>query len=186
MTLPQNSMRQPPRNLRMHDDLDDDLDDDDLEMEDVVSENMKGFKSSVDSMDSSISGIAKKLAAIEEKFSKMQQATKPADVERLDDKIRMYTQSVEDIHSRMGTVEKALKDGMTPMMETMKILTDTVKSMKDEAAPSIRKPAPPAEPRIQAKGVLVPTPSNRIPYSFQTNHAKKPAKPHPEIGASYG
>jgi len=184
MTLPPRNMRQPPRMLgRVHDDLDD-LDDD-LEMDDVVSENMKGFRSSVDSMDASISGIAQKLAAIEEKFAKMQQATGPADVERLDDKIRMYTQSVEGIHSRMGTVEKALKDGITPMMETMKMLTETVKSMKDEATPSVRKPAPP-QIRIQTKGVLVPTPSNRAPQSFQTIHAKRPAKPHPGLGVNYG
>jgi len=185
MTLPRNTMRQPPRMLsRVHDDLDD-LDDD-LDMDDVVSENMKGFKNSVDSMDSSISGIAQKLASIEEKFAKMQQVTRPADLERLDDKIRMYTQSVEGIHSRMGTVEKALKDGMTPMMETMKMLTETVKSMKDEAKPpSVRKPAPPAHTR-PAKGVLVPTPSNRAPQSFQAIHAKRPTKPHPELGVNYG
>ena len=185
MTLPPNSMRQPPRMLsRMHDDIDD-LDDD-LEMDDMVSENMKGFRSSVDSMDSSIAGIAQKLATIEEKFAKMQQSAGPADVERLDDKIRMYTQSVEGIHSRMGTVEKALKDGMTPMMETMKMLTETVKSMKDEATPSVRKPAPPTQTNIQAKGVIIPTPSNRVPQSFQAIHAKRPAKPHPGLGVGYG
>jgi chromosome segregation ATPase len=185
MTMPPNSMRQPPRMLRrMHDDFDD-LDDD-LEMDDMVSENMKGFRNSVDSMDSSISGIAQKLAAIEEKFAKMQQATGPADLERLDDKIRMYTQSVEGIHSRMGTVEKALKDGMTPMMETMKMLTETVKSMKDEARPqAVRKPAPPVH-ASPAEGVLVPTPSNRAPHTFQRIHAKKMAKPHPGLGVGYG
>jgi hypothetical protein len=49
----------------------------------------------------------------------------------------------------MGTVEKALRDGMTPMMETMKILTETVKSLKEESKPrpSLAKPSLPMEPK---------------------------------------
>jgi len=127
----------------------DDLDDDDMDVDELVSGNMKGFKDSVESMNSNVSGITEKLASIEDKVAKMQTAKNP-NLERLDDKIRMYTDSVTDIHNRMGTVEKALRDGMTPMMETMKILTDTVKSLKEESKskPSLAKPTPPKEQKV--------------------------------------
>jgi uncharacterized coiled-coil protein SlyX len=126
----------------------DDLDDDDLDMDELVSGNIKGFNDSVESMNSSVSSITEKLASIEDKVAKMQTVKNPG-LERLDDKIRMYSDSVTDIHSRMGTVEKALRDGMTPMMETMKLLTETVKSLKEESKskPSLAKPSLPMEPK---------------------------------------
>lgn len=105
---------------------------------------MKGFHESVESMGSSVSGITDKLSTIEERMARIQSARSPQ-LERLDDKIKMYSESIADIHSRMETVEKALRDGMTPMMETMKMLTETVKGLKDESRnrPSLAKPTPP-------------------------------------------
>ncbi len=136
---PQSFMRRASPRKPMDDDLDDDMDVDDL-----ISGNMKGFKDSVESMNSNVSSISEKLASVEEKVAKIQ-TTKSPNLERLDDKIRMYSQSVADIHSRMETVEKGLRDGMTPMMESLKLLTETVKSLKEESKPSLKKPTPPIE-----------------------------------------
>ena len=105
--------------------------DDDLDVDDVISGRTKSVNDSVGSMNTGMAGISQKLASIEDSFSKMQNE-RNVGVGRLEDKIRMYSQSVADVHSRMGTLEKAMKDGMTPMMEAMKILTETVKTMKDE------------------------------------------------------
>ena len=157
---PQNFARRASRRPVDFDDLDDDTDVDDL-----VSGNMRGFKESVKSMNSNVSSITEKLASIEERMAKMQAAKNPG-LERLDDKIRMYSQSVAGIHSRMETVEKALRDGMTPMMESLKLLTDSVKSLKEESRPSIQKPQPP-RPKAREEGVLAPTPSNRTPPTFE-------------------
>jgi len=132
--------RAPRRSIAM-DDLDDDMD-----VDDVISGNMKGFKDSVESVNYNVSSITEKLASIEEKVAKMQSLKTPG-LERLDDKIRMYSESVADIHSRMETVEKAIRDGMTPMMESLKLLTESVKSLKQESKsrPSLAKPTPPKE-----------------------------------------
>jgi len=163
ISSPENFVRRSPRKpVDM-----DDLDDDDMDVDELVSGSMKGLDESVESMNSGISSISEKLASIEEKVAKMQ-AGKTPELERLDDKIRMYSESVADIHSRMGTVEKALRDGMTPMMETMKILTETVKSLKDESKSrqSVRKPQPPERSRATREGGLVPAPSNRASPTF--------------------
>jgi predicted nucleic acid-binding Zn-ribbon protein len=180
ISSPQNFMRLAPRKPIHMDDLDDDMDVDDL-----ISGNMRGFKDSVESMNSSVSGISEKLASIEEKVAKMQTVKNP-NLERLDDKIRMYSQSVADIHSRMETVEKALRDGMTPMMESLKLLTDSVKSLKEESRsrPVIQKPKPPAHPAMES--MLIPTKSNRTPSTFQRIHVKKITKPPSDLGVSYG
>jgi chromosome segregation ATPase len=131
--------RLPPRRRRPV--FDPELDDD-MDVDDVISGRTESIKDSVNSMNTGMSGIAQKLASIEDSFSKMQ-AERNSGVDRLEDKIRMYSESVAGIHSRMGTLEKALKDGMTPMMETLKILTETVKTMKENQGQGVRKPAPP-------------------------------------------
>jgi hypothetical protein len=182
ISSPQNFMRTPMRKPIHVDDLDDDMDVDDL-----ISGNMKGLKGSVESMNSSVSGITEKLASIEERMAKMQTEKRP-NLERLDDKIRMYRESVADIHSRMDTVEKALRDGMTPMMESLKLLTDSVKYLKEESKsrPAIQKPEPPARPAT-LEPVLVTTESNRSPPTFQKIPGKKALRPaSSEIGSGLG
>ena len=128
---------------------DDDLDMDDMDMMTGPSRPAGDFASSVAAMNSSVSTITGKLATIEEKMEKLQTGRDPA-TERIEDKIRMYSQSVADMHSRMQTVEKAIREGMTPMVESLNILTQTVKTLKEdskdsrEARPSLSKPSPPS------------------------------------------
>ena len=150
--------RLPPRR-RFRPAFDPELDDD-LDVDDVISGRTESIKDSVSSMNTGMGGIAQKLASIEDSFSRMQKE-RNAGVEKLEDKIRMYSESVAGIHSRMGTLEKALKDGMTPMMETMKILTETVKSMKEDQGhkADLRKPAPPDSGRKALGSTFKPTPS---------------------------
>jgi archaellum component FlaC len=138
---PTSIFRRSTRKAPDMDDLDDDMDVDDL-----ISGNMKGFKDSVNSMNMNVAGITEKLASIEDKVAKMQTVKNPS-LERLDDKIRMYSESVTGMHSRMETVEKALRDGMTPMMESLKLLTETVKTLKEDSKPAVRKPTPPKKPK---------------------------------------
>jgi hypothetical protein len=126
--------------------FDDDLDD--MDVDDVMAgaHGEQGLHVSVDDMHRNVSGIAEKLSAIEEAVSKMQ--LKKGSVEKLDDKIQAYTESVAGIHSRMDTIERAMKDGMTPMMESMKILADAVKDLKSkpsQAIQPIQRPTPPSK-----------------------------------------
>jgi hypothetical protein len=118
--------------------------DDDIDVDDIISGKMGNIRTSVDTMTSNVSGITERLATIEKRMSDIGIAKNPQ-IERLDDKIRMYSESIADVHSRMGAVEKGLRDGMTPMMEAMKMLTETVKSMKEESGSgaSLAKPTPP-------------------------------------------
>ncbi|MCJ7816847.1 MAG: hypothetical protein MUP55_03230, partial [Candidatus Aenigmarchaeota archaeon] len=78
---PENFVRRSPRK---HIDMDD-LDDDDMDVDELVSGNMKGFKDSVNSMNMNVAGITEKLASIEDKVAKMQAVKNPG-VEKLDDK----------------------------------------------------------------------------------------------------
>ncbi len=126
------------------------VDDDDLDMDDLDvmpgAQRTGDLSISVAAMNSSVSAITSKLATIEEKMAKMQTGRDPGN-ERIEDKIRMYSQSVADMQSRMQTVEKAIREGMTPMVESLNILTQTVKTLKEgsgDSRPSLAKPSPPS------------------------------------------
>ena len=143
----------------------DDLDlDDDPDME--LPERVRGFRNGMNSVNGSMSSIGKKLSSIEEMFEKAQK-DKSAAVEKLDDKVRLYRESIAGLQSRMETIERAMKDGVTPMMESMKMLAEAVKELK-EAKPAIKKPSPPDSGKKAISSPSDrPTPSNRTPSTFQ-------------------
>ncbi len=146
--------------------------DDDLEFDDDTDmdfpEKVKGFRDSMGSVNGSMSSISQKLSAIENMFEKAQK-DKTTSVEKLDDKVRMYRESIASLQSRMETIERAMKDGMTPMMESMKILAESVKELKDErsSSKSLMKPSPPDSGKNVQKLRLGTVPSNRTPPAYQ-------------------
>jgi predicted nucleic acid-binding Zn-ribbon protein len=154
------------------------LPEDDLELDDDSDldfpEKVRDFRGSVSSVNGSMSSISQKLSAIEGMFEKAQK-DKAVAVEKLDDKVRMYRESIAGLQSRMETIERAMKDGVSPMMESMKMLAEAVKELKEgaEAKPAIRKPSPPANGKkassdaFNLKSIKEPTPSNRAPSTYQ-------------------
>jgi predicted nucleic acid-binding Zn-ribbon protein len=131
------------------------LDDDDLDMDDMTPVSPgTDFANSVTAMNTNVSAIADKLASIEERVARMQ-SERSSSADRIEDKIKMYSQSVMDVQSRMQTVEKAIRDGMTPMVESLNILTQTVKSLKEEAKPSLPKPSPPFQREFRKGAVTI-------------------------------
>jgi prefoldin subunit 5 len=56
---------------------------------------------------------------------------KRSDLDSIEDKIDTYKQSIGDVASRMEAVETAMKNSLQPMMQTLRSLSDAVKSLKD-------------------------------------------------------
>ena len=117
--------------------------DDGPDVDDVIAGKVKIMGSSVDTINTNTNEITEKLAAIEENVSKMQKQ-KASGADRLEDKLQLYRESVAEMRSRMESIEKAMKDGMTPMMESMGVLVEAVKELKGgKAGPALQKPTPP-------------------------------------------
>jgi prefoldin subunit 5 len=167
LPIPQSGF-QPPESVPLPRRVFRPMPDDDLELDDdsdlEFPERVKGFRDSMGSVNGSMSSISQKLSSIENMFEKAQK-DKTVAVEKLDDKVRMYRESIAGLQSRMETIERAMKDGVTPMMESMKMLAESMKELK-EAKPSVKKPSPPS-PQKEIKEPIKPTPSNRTPSTFQ-------------------
>lgn len=52
------------------------------------------------------------------------------DMEQIEDKIDTYKQSINEVSARMESIEKAMKDSLTPMMQSMRSLTETIRTVK--------------------------------------------------------
>ena len=46
--------------------------------------------------------------------------------------ITAYKDSIADIAARMEAVERAMKDSLTPMMQSLRSLSDTIKALKEK------------------------------------------------------
>lgn len=81
--------------------------------------------------------IRGEFANIQGKIEVLEKALQRTDKEKetglvdMKDKFDTYRSSVGEISSRMGAVEDAMKNTMTPMMQTMRSLTDAVKDLKE-------------------------------------------------------
>jgi len=132
---------------KLSEDEDDDEDfDDSPDVEDIIKGMNLSFGSAASSMSANANNIAEKLSSIEERVSKIQ-AGKAEGVERIEDKLQVYRESVNEMKNRMDSIEKVMKDGMVPMMESMSTLVEAVKQMKEkekaQSRAALQKPSPP-------------------------------------------
>ena len=52
------------------------------------------------------------------------------EVEQIRSSINQYGESITEMSARMGSVEKVVKDSMTPMMQTLRSLSEAVKELR--------------------------------------------------------
>jgi chromosome segregation ATPase len=100
-------------------------------IEGIVEERWADFRMELGSIMSQFSEISDRISRLEQS-SKDKDSYKTSDLDALEKRMESYNSSVEDISSRMGAMENAIKSSMTPMMQTLRSLSDTIKSLKDD------------------------------------------------------
>jgi septal ring factor EnvC (AmiA/AmiB activator) len=85
--------------------------------------------------------VLAQLKDVKNRLSVMEQSVNRVDSEKksnlnsIDDKIDTFRQGMTDVSSRMEAMEGAMKNSLTPMMQTMRSLSDAVKSLKENKQP---------------------------------------------------
>ncbi|MCK4714558.1 MAG: hypothetical protein KAT35_03210 [Candidatus Aenigmarchaeota archaeon] len=100
-------------------------------IEGIVEERWTDFRVEMGSIMSQFKDISDRISRLEQS-AKGRDSGKSSDLDVLEKKMESYNSSVEDISSRMGAMENAIKSSMTPMMQTLRSLSDTIKSLKDD------------------------------------------------------
>ena len=96
----------------------------------IVEERLGTFKEQLKYLDSEMENLKGKIQMIEAKLENA--SVQPARSESIETKIDDYQKSIDGLQTRMASMEGALKTSLTPMIESMRSLSETVKSLKEK------------------------------------------------------
>ncbi len=98
--------------------------------EGIVEEGMGALEKRVDDMGDRLKEITVRMNNLQQALNRVQ-GERRGDIAEITDKIEGYKQGMAEVSSRMEAVERTMKDSMTPMMQSLRSLSDAIKSFKE-------------------------------------------------------
>jgi hypothetical protein len=98
-------------------------------IESVIDEKWGEFKNQMEDVDNRFHQTESKIIELEQTILQIR-GEKKTEIESIETKIDTYKQSINEVGERMESVERAMKDSLTPMLQSLRSLSDTIKSMK--------------------------------------------------------
>jgi prefoldin subunit 5 len=95
----------------------------------VVEEKLRGLGERFDSIQSQFREMDRKINAISEEMNTIR-SSKGGEVRGISEKIDSYKQDIGELNGRMESLERALKDSLAPMLDSLRSLSETVKLLK--------------------------------------------------------
>lgn len=97
----------------------------------IVNEKTRNLKSKFSIMDTRFQELNKRIDSLSNEINSIR-TKKSSEVKGIEEKIDSYSKNMDEIGGRMESVEKVLKDSLGPMLESMRSLSELVKSMKEK------------------------------------------------------
>ncbi len=97
--------------------------------EGVVEEKWIEFDQEVKDLKDDFKSLETKVATLEQAIRDIK-GTKTGDNEDIKVRLDAYRQSITEVNTRLEGMERAVKDSLTPMMQTMRSLTEALKATK--------------------------------------------------------
>jgi prefoldin subunit 5 len=97
--------------------------------EGIIDEKWNMFTRELDEVTKRLESLDKKISNLEVEIAEFK-GVKKTDVEAIRGSIDSYKESISEISERMEAIERAVKDSLTPMMHSMRSLSDAVKALK--------------------------------------------------------
>jgi DNA-binding transcriptional MerR regulator len=97
----------------------------------IVEEKLRGLNERFKAIDTQFQQVGKKMETLSGEMTKMR-TEKGGEFKGVEDKIDSYSKHIDELKGRMESMEKALKDSLSPMLESMRSLSELVKSMKEK------------------------------------------------------
>ena len=97
----------------------------------IVEEKLRELREKFKFIDTQFQQYTKKMELISAEMEKMK-TEKSGEVKGIETKIDDYSRNMGEYNGRIESLEKALKDSLTPMMESIRSLSDLVKTMKEQ------------------------------------------------------
>jgi chromosome segregation ATPase len=99
-------------------------------VEGIVEEKWTRFLTDAEEIRNQFGDLQNKIMLLEQSIKRLEN-DKQTELCKIEGKIDTYKQSMGEVSSRMEAVEGALKNSMTPMMQSIRSLTEAVKSIKN-------------------------------------------------------
>ena len=99
--------------------------------EGLIEEKWTVFERDIEGLNETLKKVTSRLDTIEEAMRSFK-GVKKSDVEHIRESVDSYKEHIAEISARIEAMERAVKDSLTPMMQTMRSLSDTVKSLKQK------------------------------------------------------
>ena len=97
----------------------------------IVEEKAELFRAEVDQVVDELKRLQAKIRVIEERFDQID-SKKRSEINEIKTSIAGYKESMSDVSARMESVERAMKDSMSPMLQTLRSLSDAVAELKKD------------------------------------------------------
>ncbi len=97
--------------------------------ETIVEEKWETFRKEMDDVITRFRELEGKITSLEQNVNRLQ-GEKKTELEEIKNKIDTYKDSISEASSRIEAVERALKDSLTPMMQSIRSLSDAIKTFK--------------------------------------------------------
>ncbi len=97
----------------------------------IVEEKLRGMDERFRAIDTRFHQINRKMDTLSAEMN-MIRSEKSGEVKGIEDKMESYLKSIDGLNGRIESMEKALKDSLAPMLESLRSLSDVVKSLKEK------------------------------------------------------
>lgn len=97
----------------------------------IVEEKLREMRNKIKTFDASFSQINTKMENLYGEINKMR-SEKSGEVKGIEEKIESYSTHIDGLNSKIESMERALKDSLSPMLDSMRSLSELVKTMKQK------------------------------------------------------
>jgi hypothetical protein len=97
--------------------------------ESIIEEKWVGIREELMNLKSQMQETNMRVASLEQSVTHIQ-GEKKTEMQHIEEKIDTYKQSIGEVSARMESIENAMKDSLTPMMQSLRSLTETIRTMK--------------------------------------------------------
>lgn len=97
----------------------------------IVDEKLRDIRGEMKSADARFTQFNSRLETLSAEIDKIR-SEKSGEVKGIEQKIDNYSTHIDEMNGRIESMEKALKDSLSPMLESMRSLSELVKNMKEK------------------------------------------------------
>lgn len=99
--------------------------------ESIIEEKWISLREDIMNLKAQVQELGMKTSSIEQSMIQLR-GEKKTDMQKIEEKIDTYKESINEVSAKMGAIENAMKESLSPMMQSMRSMTETIREMKEK------------------------------------------------------